>query len=159
MNGGMAISGGMGRGLPSRLQKAATAANPGGAAGAASLSSSASSSQRPAVGPLGGFVATAAQRSVESDPSKGEYAAWKHLDPSRNQNNVAYVPGLHPRPDEDEWEEAGATNYIPGVEPNPHYNNNKGEAEELKLRLPDAQLVRDFRSGKKNPISALTEYW
>ena len=157
MNGGMAISGGMGRGLPSRLQKAATAAaNPGATGGAASLSSS---SQRPAVGPLGGVVASATQRRVESDPSKGEYAAWKHLDPSRNQNKVAYVPGLHPRPAEEDWEEAGATNYIPGVEANPNYNNNNGEAEELKLRLPDAQLVHDFRSGKKNPISALTEYW
>ena len=139
---------GISRGLPSRLQTAEPARP-------------SASSRRPGVGPLGGAAPAFAERQVESDPAKGEFEAWRHLDPSRNQK-APYIPGLHQKPQEDDWEEdnvAQAQPYIPSMDANPSFNHNTNYDGELKPRLPDAKLVSDFRSGKKNPISALTEYW
>ena len=148
MNGLLGFGRGIGRGLPSGLQTAEPV-RPGG-------------SQPPGVGPLGGAAPSFADRQVESDPAKGEYEAWRHLDPSRNQAAAPYIPGLHRKPDEDNWDEdAQAHPYIPGMDANPNFNNNNDNDldGEVRPRLPDAKLVNDFRSGKKNPISALTEYW
>ena len=145
---------GIGRGLPSRLQSA-DSGRPG------------LSTQRPGVGPLGGVAPAFADRQVESHPSKGEFEKWRHLDPARNREEAgSYIPGLHSKPpaqEEDCWDDeadAAAAPYIPGMDPNPkvNYNNNYEDNVE-RPRLPDAKLVNDFRSGKKNPISALTEYW
>ena len=156
---------GFGRGLPFGLQQASV--NPGSSGFAGTTSGFPAPAPPRSVGPLGGVVATAAERHVESDVNKGEFAAWRHLDPERKQG-TKYVPGLHPKPAEDDWEEDDPVAcYVPGMDPNPDWqnsnnNNNKNnnvQGAEAQPRLPNPQLVRDFRDGKKNPISALTEYW
>merc|ERR1712142_470262 len=168
---------GLGRGLPFRLQQAAAATPPGYVVSSAS---SLAFQRRPSPGPLRGVVASPAELQVESHVDKGEYAAWRHLDPERKPDKPAHIPGMQPKPEEDDgWEEEdSATPYVPGMDRYPglknnnnnsknnnningrNYNQNFEQAtdDELQTRVPNAQLVRDFRTGKKNPISALTEY-
>jgi hypothetical protein len=154
---------GMGRGLPDRLAMAnppgppSYASNTGPLGGSVMSShsnqsngNSVGSASHSSVGPLGGTVAPQEQRRVESDPSKGEYQAWAHLDPSRNDANSAnkYIPGLNQRPASPERPQK----YIPGVTANLNPKDIDAKAIEfsgqhLDPKMPDSALIAGFLQG------------